>query len=76
MIPHPFVLRPGLVVHRIDNGYWFWDGPRSLTSGTTYARSPARSAPGWDLATPGLREAWNAGELSRFHRWDKPAASV
>ena len=30
--------------------------------------------PDWDLAAPGLREAWNAGDYSRFHGWDKRAA--
>ena len=27
MIPHTLVLKPGLVVHRIYNGYWFWGRP-------------------------------------------------
>ena len=27
MIPHTIVLRPGLVVHKIYNGYWFWGRP-------------------------------------------------
>jgi len=29
--------------------------------------------PDWDLSAPGLREAWNAGDLSRFHGWNKKA---
>jgi hypothetical protein len=31
----------------------------------------------WDLATPGLREAWDAGDWSWFHGWNtrpQPAA--
>jgi len=24
MIPHTLVLKPGLVVHSVYNGYWFW----------------------------------------------------
>ena len=31
--------------------------------------------PDWDLSTPGLREAWNAGDLSRFHGWNKRGAA-
>jgi hypothetical protein len=31
--------------------------------------------PDWDLATPGLRERWEAGDLSPFHGWDKRAAA-
>jgi hypothetical protein len=27
--------------------------------------------PDWDLSKPGLREAWNAGDFSHFHGWDK-----
>jgi hypothetical protein len=27
--------------------------------------------PDWDLTAPGLREAWNAGDVSRFHGWNK-----
>ena len=25
----------------------------------------------WDLAAPGLHEAWNAGDLRPFHGWSK-----
>jgi hypothetical protein len=27
MIPHTLVLKPGLVIHHIYNGYWFWGCP-------------------------------------------------
>jgi peroxiredoxin len=27
MIPHKLVLKPGLVIHSIYNGYWFWGRP-------------------------------------------------
>ncbi len=26
--------------------------------------------PDWDLSTPDSGEAWNAGDLSRFHGWN------
>jgi hypothetical protein len=29
--------------------------------------------PDWDLSKPGLREAWNAGDYTNFHGWDKQA---
>jgi peroxiredoxin len=44
MIPHTLVLKPGLVIHCIYNGYWFWAARRSTTCGATCARRPARSA--------------------------------
>ena len=27
MIPHTFVLKPGLVIHSVYTGYWFWGRP-------------------------------------------------
>ena len=75
MIPHTLVLKPGLVIYSIYNGYWFWGRPsvadlwRDLRAATSEVR------PDWDLSKPGLREAWNAGDLSRFHGWDKRGAA-
>jgi len=31
----------------------------------------SETRPDWDLSAPGLREAWNAGDFSRFHGWNK-----
>ncbi len=66
MIPYTLVLKPGLVIHSIYNGYWFWGRPsiqdlwRDLRDATREIRSD------WDLGTPGLREAWEAGDRSMF----------
>jgi hypothetical protein len=27
MIPHTLVLKPGLIIHTVYNGYWFWGRP-------------------------------------------------
>ena len=27
--------------------------------------------PDWDISKPGLREAWQAGDHSQFHGWDR-----
>ena len=45
MIPHTLVLKPGLVVHSVYNGYWFWDAHRSTTCGGICALRRARSVP-------------------------------
>ena len=44
MIPHTFVLKPGLVVHRIYNGYWFWGRPSFNDLWHDLWRRRARSA--------------------------------
>ena len=66
MIPHTFVLRPGLRIYSLYNGYWYWGRPspedlrRDLRAVTQAIR------PDWDLAAPGLRERWEAGDRSAF----------
>ena len=67
MAPHTLVLKPGLVIHSLYNGYWFWGRPsidelwRDLREATREIR------PDWDLSASGLREAWDAGDRSRFY---------
>jgi peroxiredoxin len=71
MIPHTLVLKPGLVIHCIYNGYWFWGRPSVADLWHDLRAVTREIRPDWDLNTPGLREAWNAGDLSRFHGWNK-----
>ena len=62
MIPHTLVLRPGLEIHSVYNGYWFWGRPsvedlrRDLRAVTKEVR------PDWDITADGFREAWDAGD--------------
>jgi hypothetical protein len=71
MIPHTLVLKPGLVIHSIYNGYWFWGRPSIADLWRDLRTVTSEIRPDWDLSTPGLREAWNAGVFSRFHGWNK-----
>jgi len=75
MIPHTIVLKPGLVVHTIYNGYWFWGRPSFVDLWRDLRDATREIRPDWDLGGPGLREAWDAGDYSRFHGWDRRAAS-
>jgi peroxiredoxin len=74
MIPHTLVLKPGLVVHSVYDGYWFWGRPTIGDLWRDLRAAMSETRPDWDLSTPGLREAWDAGDLSSFHGWDKRAA--
>jgi len=67
MIPHTLVLKPGLVIHSVYNGYWFWGRPSidDLWHDLREATSEIRAD--WDLGVPGLREAWAAGDHSQFY---------
>ena len=76
MIPHTLVLKPGLVVYSIYNGYWFWGRP-SVEDLRQDLRAVTREIrPDWDLATPGLRKAWDARDFSLFHGWNKMSAET
>jgi peroxiredoxin len=73
MIPHTLVLKPGRVIHSIYNGYWFWGRPSTADLWHDLRTVSREIRPDWDLGAPGLRAAWDAGDLSGFHGWDKSA---
>jgi peroxiredoxin len=67
MIPHTFVLKPGLVIHRIYNGYWFWGRPSFEDLRCDLREVTREVRADWDLSRPGLREAWDAGDYSKHY---------
>ena len=71
MIPHTFVLKPGLVVHSLYNGYWFWGRPSVDELRRDLRELSAEIRPDWDLSAPGLRDAWEAGDVAAFHGWGR-----
>jgi hypothetical protein len=71
MIPHTLVLKSGLEIFKIYNGYWYWGRP-SVEELRADLRQLRRSmAPDWDLSAPGLRKAWERGDRSKFFPYGK-----
>jgi peroxiredoxin len=70
MIPHTLVLKPGLVIHSVYNGYWFWGRPSTEDLRRDLREVTREIRPDWDLAAPGLREEWDAGDRTRFHPYE------
>jgi hypothetical protein len=66
MVPHTLVLKPGLVIHSVYNGYWYWGRPSMEDLRRDLREVTREIRPDWDLSTPGLREAWEAGDRSSF----------
>lgn len=66
MVPHTFVLGPGLTIFRIYNGYWYWGRPTVEELHRDLRQVLRETRPDFDLAAPGLREAWERGERERF----------
>jgi peroxiredoxin len=75
MIPHTFVLKPGLVIHSIYNGYWFWGRPSVFDLWHDLRAASSQIRPDWDLSRPGLREAWDSGDYTAFHGWDRQTSN-
>ena len=67
MIPHTLVLKPGLVIHSIYNGYWFWGRPTVVDLWHDLRDVTREIRPDWDLSTPGCARRGNAGDFSPFH---------
>ena len=67
MIPYTLVLKPGLVIHSIYNGYWFWGRPSFEDLRRDLREVTREIRPDWDLAAPGLRANWEAGDHSMHH---------
>ncbi len=66
MIPHTLVLKPGLVIHSVYNGYWFWGRPSVEDLRRDLREATREIRPDWDLGAPGLREEWEGDDRSRF----------
>src|SRR5262245_30013013 len=71
MIPHVIVLEPGLVIHKIYNGYWFFGRPtlEDLRQDLRVVTQECR--PDWDITMPELRAAWQQGRKERFYPYGK-----
>jgi peroxiredoxin len=65
MVPHTVVLEPGLVVYSIYVGYWYWGRP-SLHDLRVDLREVMKKRPDFDPNAQGLRDAWEAGDKSKF----------
>jgi|SRR5271166_3293376 len=66
MVPHTFVLGPGLTIFNIYNGYWYWGRP-TISELHHDLREVLRAVrPDFALDAAGLREAWDRGEREQF----------
>jgi peroxiredoxin len=76
MVPHTIVVEPGLIVHKIYMGYWFFGRPTLEELRHDLRTVTQKCRPDWDLAEPGLRDAWSNGEKARFYPYGKSYAKV
>ena len=76
MVPHTIVLEPGLIVHKIYNGYWFFGRPTVEDLRQDLRAVTKKCRADWDLSDPELRAAWQRGDKTRFFPYGKTYIQV
>ena len=71
MIPHTFVLEPGLKIHKIYNGYSYWGRPSTSELHADLREVTRKIRWDFDLGNPEVRAAWQRGEKERFSPYGK-----
>ena len=60
MIPHTFVLEPGLKIFKVYNGYWYWGRPTMAELHVDLRAVFQKIRPDFDLAAPGIEGGMGA----------------
>src|SRR5580704_6750268 len=76
MIPHVIVLEPGLIIHKIYNGYWFFGRPTMEDLRQDLRAVTKKCRPDWDITTPEMRAAWKEGRKEHFYPYGKTYAQT
>jgi hypothetical protein len=76
MVPHTLVLKPGLVIHRIYNGYWYWGRPTLHELHVDLREVTAEIRPDYRIDTAEQRERWDSGDRSGFWPYGKTLKDV
>jgi|tagenome__1003787_1003787.scaffolds.fasta_scaffold19742770_1 hypothetical protein len=58
---------PGLIVHKVYNGYWFLGRPSAEELRQDLRAILMKIHWDWDLSSPEVRPAWERGERNRFY---------
>ncbi|HKZ09851.1 MAG TPA: peroxiredoxin-like family protein [Rhodanobacteraceae bacterium] len=67
MIPHTFLLGPGLKIHKFWNGYYYWGRPSVAELHEALRELTRNIRADWDLYSGDLKRKWDAGNKSSFY---------
>lgn len=67
MIPHTFVLGPGLDIRNIWNGYYYWGRPSVAELHQALRVVTMEIREDYDLGDPALKKRWDAGDKKPFY---------
>lgn len=71
MIPHTFVLEPGLKIYKIYNGYWYWGRPSIAELHQDLREITMKYRPDFKIDTPEMRKMWEKGGKDIFYPYGK-----
>jgi len=67
MIPHTFLLAPGLKIRKVWNGYYYWGRPSTAELHQSLREVTCEIRADWDLDAPGLKQKWDSGDKKSFY---------
>lgn len=67
MIPHTFVLEPGLKIYKIYNGYWYWGRPSMAELHQDLREISKKYRYDFKIDTPEMRQQWERNERDNFY---------
>jgi peroxiredoxin len=76
MIPHTIVLEPGLIIHKIYLGYWFFGRPTPEELRQDLRAILKKCRADWDITMPQLKTAWREGRKDLFYPYGKTYAQT
>jgi hypothetical protein len=76
MIPYTFVLEPGLKIHKIYNGYWYWGRPTTEELHLDLREVSERIRPDWRIDTLEMYSAWKNKQQEKFFPYGQSMAEV
>ncbi len=66
IIPHSLFLEPGLIIHTVFNGYWYWGRPSPEETRQVLRQITRKIRPDWDITTADQRDLWKQGRRELF----------
>jgi len=67
MVPHTILVGPGLKIHKIWNGYYYWGRPSTAELHAELRELTRAIRPDWDLSDAKLRRRWEQGDKKPFY---------
>ena len=76
MLPYTLVLKPGLKIFKVYNGYWFWGRPTTDELHRDLREVSMEVRPDWKIDTPEMREKWERGQKDAFYPYGQSTKQV